>query len=357
MPSEKNFALHIGIASSGTSSDPQNQALGPSVGPSNGHTFWRTLAASAAVVLIAATALLFDAMTQRVVSVHFFYVAILLVAFWFPSPKAPLILAPLASLLIILGLWLAMPDNVPMWENWVNRLSAIATVWLTALFVWYIRLLGQKLELQIAISDTLSREIRHRVGNSLQLVASFLRLRAANTNDERSRDVLRAAAAQVVAIGNMQRMLSHSGYTGLVNSESFIKALVNDLCGAESDRDALQITVEADAAELTSTTAVALGALMIELINNALKHAFRGVEGGALTVRFSNQQSASQYVLEVEDDGIGLSPSIKGGFGLETVTELVRLMGGTITHQAVRPSDARPGTKWRLVVPHGSTPK
>lgn len=336
-------------------SDPGNQALSPSVGPFSGHTYWRTFAASGAVVLIAATALLFDAMTSRLVAVVFFYVAILLVGFWFPSPKAPWILAPLASALIIVGLWLAIPDNNPAWENWLNRISAIATVWLTALFVWYIRSLTQKLALQIAISNTLSREIRHRVGNSLQLVASFLRLRAANTNDEKSRNILKAAAAQVVAIGGIQRMLSHSGDTVLVNSESFIRALVNDLCATAPNRDAMHVTVEADVADLSSTTAVALGALMSELINNALKHAFRGIERGALAVRFFNQQSPSQYVLEVEDDGIGLSASVDTGFGLETVTELARLLGGTISHQAARQSDARPGTKWRFVVPRRST--
>lgn len=347
------FVLLGQIAGLGGPRDPGNQPLSRLIGSFADPTFWKTFSASAAVVLIAAAALLFDTMTSRVVAVDFFYVAILLVAFWYPSPKAPLILAPLASILIIVGLWLAIPDNVPMWENWLNRLSAIATVWLTALFVWYIRLLGQKLALQIAISEALSREVRHRVGNSLQLVASFLRLRAANTKDAKSRDILKAAAAQVVAIGKLQRMLSHTGSTGLVNSESFIKALVDDLCGSAPERDAIHVTVEADAAELPSTTAVVLGALMSELINNALKHAFRGIERGTLAVRFYDQQNLAQYVVEVEDDGVGLSPSVKGGYGLDTVTELTRLMGGTITHEAVHPSGARPGTRWRLVVPHG----
>jgi len=92
---------------------------------------------------------------------------------------------------------------------------------------------------------------------------------------------------------------------------------------------------------------------MSELINNALKHAFRGIERGMLAVRFSDQQNLAQYVVEVEDDGVGLSPSVEGGYGLDTVTELTRLMGGTITHEAVHPSGTRPGTKWRLgACPH-----
>jgi two-component sensor histidine kinase len=297
-------------------------------------------------------------MTPRIVSVDIFYVAIVLVGFWFPWPKASFVLAALASALIIGGLWLAIPDNVAPWENWMNRACAVATVWIAAAFVWYIRVLAQKLQTQIEISNTLSREINHRVGNSLQLVASFLRLREAKAHYEESRQALKAAGSQVMVIGKIQRMLSHSGSTGAVNSESFIKSLIGDLCATAPDRDAMRITVEADAAELPSTTAIALGALLSELINNALKHAFPGLAGGALAIRFFNQQSPSQYVLEVEDDGIGIGPASRlGGFGFETVTELARLMRGSVTHQAVRASDTRPGTKWRLVVPQGSTAK
>ena len=348
----EGVVLHPEIASPGSFRDPGKQALRSSLGPFSGDITWRTLAAFAAVFLIAAGALLFDATTPRIVSVDIFYVAIVLVGFWFPWPKSSFVLAALASALIIAGYWVTIPDNVAAWENWLNRASAVATAWLAAAFVWYIRDLAQELQIQIDISNRLSREITHRVGNSLQLVASFLRLRAANANDEKSRQILKAAGSQVMVIGRIQRMLSHSGATEAVSSDSFIKALVSDLCSTAPNRDALRITVEADAAELTSTTAIALGAFLSELINNALKHAFRGIAGGELSVRFFNQQSPNQYVLEVEDDGIGLSPSLAvDGFGLETVTELTRLMRGALTHQAVRPSDARPGTKWRLVVP------
>lgn len=208
--------MHLDIASFGSVRDPGKQALGPSVDPFSGDTVWRTLAASAAVVLIAAGALLFDAMTPRIVAVDIFYVAIVLVGFWFPWPKASFVLAALASALIIGGLWLAIPDNVAAWENWMNRACAVATVWIAAAFVWYIRVLAQKLQTQIEISNTLSREINHRVGNSLQLVASFLRLREAKAHYEESRQALKAAGSQVMVIGKIQRMLSHSGSTGAV---------------------------------------------------------------------------------------------------------------------------------------------
>jgi PAS domain S-box-containing protein len=117
------------------------------------------LGPATAIALVVA-ALTFDAMTPQVVSVTLFYVSLVLIGFWFPQPKAALAFALLATPLIIIGYWLAIPDGTPAWEGWTNRGLSICSVWLTAVFVWYIRILGQKLQRQIDIASGLSRQIR-----------------------------------------------------------------------------------------------------------------------------------------------------------------------------------------------------
>jgi ABC-type Co2+ transport system permease subunit len=64
-----------------------------------------------AVVLVAAGALVFDAVTPELVSVTLFYVAVVLIGFWFPQPKAALALGLLATPLIIIGYWIAIPES------------------------------------------------------------------------------------------------------------------------------------------------------------------------------------------------------------------------------------------------------
>ncbi len=98
-----------------------------------------------AVTLAAASGLIFDAMTPEIISVTLFYVSVVLVGYWFPQPKASLALLLLAAPLIIIGRWITIPDQVPDWEAWLNRSLAIGTVSLVAFFVWYIRILEQKL--------------------------------------------------------------------------------------------------------------------------------------------------------------------------------------------------------------------
>src|SRR5262249_59870066 len=162
------------------------------------------------------------ALTPEIISVGLFYVALVLVGFWFHHPKASLVLALFATPLIILGRWVTMPDNTPEWQAWLNRELAIGTVWLSAVFVWHIRVLEQKLKAQIEIADNLSREMEHRVGNELQLVASFLRLEATASSDDQSRDALRLAGSRVMVIGNIQRRLSRAGASHAVDGEDFL---------------------------------------------------------------------------------------------------------------------------------------
>src|SRR5438105_847058 len=192
--------------------------------------------------------------------------------------------------------------------------------------------------------------MNHRVGNHLQLVASFLRLQAASTCNEESRRALVLAGSRVMVIGNIQRMLSHSAGSQGIDSKSFIVAIIREVRLALPDPNRVGITVRADAAELTSTKAVALGACLLEVINNALKHAFPDGMNGMLAVSFA--ASNNKFIVECEDDGVGIEQlHAPDGFGTQNINDLARLMGGSITCQPARQSNTRPGTMWRLVIP------
>ncbi|MBS0525334.1 MAG: sensor histidine kinase [Proteobacteria bacterium] len=306
--------------------------------------------AAIAAVFVAAGALAFDALTPQTVSVGMFYVGLVLIGFWFPSPKAALVLALLATPLVIAGYWITIPDNTPAWEVYLNRALAIGAVWITAGFVWHIRVLEKNLQRQMNITDALSREMNHRVGNHLQLVTSFLRQQAHDSPNEELRRALGLAESRVMVIGKIQRLLSHSEPSQMVESRAFLKMIVGEVRSALLDSNQVKITVQADSAELTSMSAIVLGAMLLELTNNALKYAFPDGMKGTLLVRFS--VSDHKHIVEFEDDGIGIPHGCSpDGFGIRSVEGLARLLEGSMTCGPARQSNARPGTKWRAVIP------
>jgi PAS domain S-box-containing protein len=103
--------------------------------------------------LIAAGALIFDALTPQVVSVTTLYTVLVLIGYWSRQPRAPLALALLATTLIIIGHWISIPESTPKWQSWINRGISIGDVWLVAVFVWLFRILVQKLRLLASIVE------------------------------------------------------------------------------------------------------------------------------------------------------------------------------------------------------------
>ena len=309
----------------------------------------RSWGAVAAIAFVGAGALIFDSLTPQTVEVGIFYVGIVLIGFWFPKPKVAFAFAFLATFLIILGYWITIPDATPMRVVLLNRILDIGTVWIAALFVWHTRVLEEKLKIQVDITEALSFEMDHRIGNHLQLVASFLGLQAERSSSDQVRQSLKVASSRVMTIGRIQRMLSHST-SHMIDSKEFICKLVEEVRSALLDPDKVIISVQADSTVLTPTIATALGALLLESVNNALKHAFPDGMSGMLSINFN--VSNKEYTIELKDDGIGIEQAqTHWGFGTQNLMDITHLMRGAITHYPACQSTTRPGTVWRLVIP------
>ena len=111
-----------------------------------------------AAAVIGAGGFAFDLLTPPGVSVTVFYIAMVLVGYWFPDTRAPLALAVLATVLIIAGGLYSPPDTLEM--SWVNRNLSAGSVWLAALFLWRLRVLQQLLQGQVDVAVRLTDENR-----------------------------------------------------------------------------------------------------------------------------------------------------------------------------------------------------
>jgi PAS domain S-box-containing protein len=121
-------------------------------------TYLRSWRGPAAVALLAAGGLIYDALTPQVVSATPGFVGLVLIGYYLRDKRSALALALLATPLIIIGHWISIPESTPEWQSWLNRGGSIGSVWLTAVFVWRIRVLQQELQQHIAIANSHARE-------------------------------------------------------------------------------------------------------------------------------------------------------------------------------------------------------
>lgn len=208
----------------------------------------------------------------------------------------------------------------------------------------------QSLEEENLRVESLLRDLHHRVGNSLQLVASFLSLQSNQVEGEEAKSTLRAARGRVLSIAATQRRLAMNTNHEFVAAGHFISQIVDDLKTNLNFEQNIEITTNIGEFDIPSRDAVTIGVLISEMVTNAVKYAFQGREKGLIHVDFHRDLEGERCTLVVEDDGVGLSAGAAnphGGLGGRIIESLVAALGGEIERLA---SGIGQGPGARLVV-------
>jgi two-component sensor histidine kinase len=178
----------------------------------------------------------------------------------------------------------------------------------------------------------LFQELQHRVANSLQIIASVLMQSARRIASLDAKSHLYDAHNRVMSVATLQRQLAAS-QLGEVELRKYFTELCDSIRASMiQDPDKLTLTVRADEHTATADVSVSLGLIVTELVINALKHAFRAAEGGAIEVRFTS--SPEEWRLSVSDDGLGMPQGdtpFKAGLGTSIVEALARQLDANVS--------------------------
>jgi two-component sensor histidine kinase len=152
--------------------------------------------------------------------------------------------------------------------------------------------------------EVLLREVNHRVGNSLQIIASLLHLQANSASDDDVKAALTNAMGRVAAVAQVHRRLYTSHDLNSVLLNQYLDALLDDLRrSAESNRMS-RLTVTAEPVEIDPDRAVAIGIIVNELVMNAVKYAYPDFCAGPIHVELHGE--GEELVLSIADNGVGL---------------------------------------------------
>ena len=177
------------------------------------------------------------------------------------------------------------------------------------------------------------QEVNHRVGNSLQLVASLLNMQASAHPDAAVKSALAAAVGRVMAVSQVHRRLYTSDDVHSVVLDLYLGSLIEDLARTiEANGDGGQITAKLDSIAIRPDRAVALGVIMTELILNALKYAYPGSNGA---VRVTLKAGGGEIAMTVEDDGVGSGGdgrAVGTGLGRRIIQALAGKLEAAIEH-------------------------
>lgn len=189
-------------------------------------------------------------------------------------------------------------------------------------------------------NSVLLQEVRHRVANSLQIVASVLLQNARKTTSDETRGHLKDAHHRVMSVAALERLLSTSE-DGDIEVRAYFTSLCENISASLiGEVDRISLTVEGDESTVEARVSVSLGLIVTELVINALKHAFPDGRPGKITVDYNFH--GPNWILCVRDDGVGmpLAPPARTGLG----TSIVGALAGQL-NASVEVTPEHPGTQ------------
>jgi two-component sensor histidine kinase len=154
--------------------------------------------------------------------------------------------------------------------------------------------------------EVLLREVNHRVGNSLQIIASLLHLQASSSTQDDVKAALTNATGRVAAVAQVHRRLYTSHDLKNVMLNQYLEALLEDLRRSAEGNRMSRLTLRAEPIEIDPDRAVAIGIIVNELVMNAVKYAY---PDGAGPIHVDLNAQGDKLQLSIADDGVGIGAS------------------------------------------------
>lgn len=178
-------------------------------------------------------------------------------------------------------------------------------------------------------ADLLRQEVDHRVKNSLQSLASYVRLMGRDLPDGTASDFLSSIQARIEATASLHEVLYRTEAGPVIDLHDFFAGLRQIFTRNMPGNVTLQFDLES--MEVSSSEAVALGTLVNECISNSLKHGFPDGRPGSIRVSIRKGQENGEVCVSYQDDGVGLpeqSTPVRPGLGLKVSQTIARELRG-----------------------------
>lgn len=234
----------------------------------------------------------------------------------------------------------------------IRLLVMVALVGFAALLAWlFIRAVrdinldreveadtAERLRALLADRTLLLAEVNHRVKNSLQQIASVVRLQSRAVSHPDAREALDQTLARIMAVGRVHEQLYKSdARIGLFDAGAYAEGLARELVDSMG-RDDIALETRVEAVLLDASQAVPLALILNELVTNALKYGCPKDVAPRIQVTFGTD--GDSYRLRVADNGDGLpkgfSPKTAKSLGMRAIEALTRQLGGRLEIEAVK---------------------
>ena len=230
--------------------------------------------------------------------------------------------------------WFVAPLG-SFWLPWDGYLVMTLFMITAAIQLYVIRTLNlavDQLSDERERTETLFKELQHRVANNLQFVSSLLQWqrRTAISDPVSSAKALHIVQNRLELMARVHRRLYDPEAIRLPLGRYF-EGLCQEILEATGARNVVCL-VEVPPVTFDINRLIAMSLLLNEAITNSVKHGFGGRDRGTVSIRL-DLDTANRYALTITDDGTGLVSGMNEpkGLGYNIMRSLAVQLGGEIS--------------------------
>lgn len=174
-------------------------------------------------------------------------------------------------------------------------------------------------------------ELQHRVKNNLQHVISILEIQKESINFNNIEELIKSNQNRIQSMALLHKKLTVHDNVNEIQLSKYIREIAELVIDSYENLDKkIDLIIDTKVDYLPITKASPIGLIIVELVSNSLKHAFKDTDQGQILI-FMNKEN-NTYEFQYNDNGIGYDfyTVANTGLGKELITGLIDQLGGSI---------------------------
>lgn len=185
--------------------------------------------------------------------------------------------------------------------------------------------------------QVLLSELQHRVKNNLQHVISILEIQKESIDFNNIDEVIQGNQNRIHSMALLHKMLDISENVNDVDLNRYITEL-SQLVKESYDhhQKKISLNVNCELQTLSIQKALPIGFIVVELVSNSMKHAFKGKNHGSIMINLTEEKDKQAYRLYYADNGIGYNFNMTNekGLGIEIIKGFIGQLDASVESSA-----------------------
>lgn len=169
-------------------------------------------------------------------------------------------------------------------------------------------------------------ELQHRVKNNLQHVISILEIQKESVDFNNIDELIRGNQNRIHSMALLHKKLNVADNANEVDLRKYVTEL-SELVKESYDtsKKSVSLIVSCEVDKISIEKALPLGLIIVELVSNSMKHAFKMQQIGVIQIALTINQLTGAKKLYYADNGIGFDFHAAGhiGLGMEIIKGLI----------------------------------